>query len=135
MNEEREILQAYERAAEETESPAFAFLARMILDDERRHHALLRDLAETVRTSSELTGEPTPIPELGPTADRDRIRELTQRFLEVEKADQKELKRIAKLLDGVKDTTLWQFVVRLIEHDNAKHREILEFVRTHLDRR
>jgi hypothetical protein len=132
IDDERDVLLAYERAAASTSSPAFAFLAGMILDDERRHHALLRDLAETVKTSAELSGSPTPIPYLRPMSDQTEIAELTERLLAIERADQRELKRLAALLRDVKDTSLWEFVVRLIERDNAKHREILEFIRTHL---
>jgi hypothetical protein len=33
---EREVLEAYDYLARETDSPAFAYLARLILDDERR---------------------------------------------------------------------------------------------------
>ena len=57
---EGEILAAYEQLANDTESPAFAFLAQLILDDERRHHQLLDALATTIRTTAELSGEPVP---------------------------------------------------------------------------
>lgn len=132
VESERAIIEAYDRAARETASPAFAFLARLILDDERRHHGLLRELAETIRTSAELSGAPTPIPDLDLDAgDRDEILELTERFLEAEQNDQRELAKMEKLLKDMRDTTLWHFVLRLIEMDNAKHRAILEFIRTH----
>jgi hypothetical protein len=32
-------------------------------------------------------------------------------------------------LRDVRDTTAWQLVVRLMQHDNAKHQMILEFIR------
>jgi len=127
---EGEILQSYQEFAESTDSPAFAYLARMILDDERRHHHLLDDLAETIRTSAELTGEPTPIPDLGEfKADRERILAETERFLAWEKEDNHGLERLAKELKDVRDTTVWQLVVRLMQQDNEKHRRILEFIR------
>jgi rubrerythrin len=49
---EGEVLQGYAELAESTDSPALAYLARLILDDERRHHQVLDDLAETIRTSA-----------------------------------------------------------------------------------
>jgi hypothetical protein len=128
--EEGEMLQSYADLAETTDSPAFAFLARIILDDERRHHQLLDDLAATIRASAELSGEPTPIPDLGLfRADRDRILAETERFLELEKADNKKLEQLAKELKDVRNTTVWELVVRMIQHDNEKHRRILEFIR------
>jgi rubrerythrin len=130
VESEREVLQAYERLADETDSPAFAYLARLILDDERRHHQMLYDLAETIRTTASLSGEPTPIPDLGVfKADRERILEETERFLAVEETDNRELDRLAKDLKDTRNTTLWQLIVRVIQDDNDKHRRVLTFVR------
>ena len=127
---EGEVLDAYARLAERTDSPAFAFLARLILDDERRHHQMLDALAESIRATAELTGRPSPIPGLALfEADRDRILAETERFLALEKEDDKQLDRLAKDLKDVRDTTLWELVVRLMQDDNAKHQRILEFIR------
>jgi rubrerythrin len=127
---EGEILQAYQELAESTDTPAFAYVARIILDEERRHHQLLDALAETIRTTAELSGEPTPIPALGPLAeDRQRIVTETERLLRFEGEDNRDLDRLAKELHDVRNTTLWQLVVRIMQLDNEKHRRILEFVR------
>ena len=127
---EWEILQDYERLADETDSPAFAYLARLILDDERRHHKLLGELAETIRTSAMLSGEPTPIPDLGIfRADREKILAETERFLAAEEEDNRHLERVAKELGDVRNTTVWHLIIRLIQHDNEKHRFILRFIR------
>ena len=127
---EGEVLQSYQELAETTDSPAFAYLARIILDDERRHHQLLHDLAETIRATAELSGEPTPIPDLGLfKADRQRILAETERFLALEEDDNKELKRLAKDLKDVRHTTIWELLLRLMQQDNEKHRRILEFIR------
>ena len=130
---EGQILSSYEALANGTDSPAFAYLARLILDDERRHHQMLDDLAETIRTTAELSGEPTPIPALDPvTDDRDRLLADTERFLAFEKDDNKVLERLAKELKDVRNTTMWQLMVRIMQQDNEKHRRILEFVRERL---
>ena len=127
---EGEVLEAYAELAERTDSPAFAFLARLILEDERRHHQMLDALAESIRSTAELTGRPSPIPDLALfKADRDRILVETERFLALEKEDNKQLDRLAKDLKDVRDTTLWELVVRLMQDDNAKHQRILEFIR------
>jgi hypothetical protein len=128
---EGEVLEAYEQLASSTDSPAFAYLARIILDDERRHHQLLNELAETIRTTAELSGEPTPIPDLGRLkgGDRQQILVETKRFLELEEEDNRELERLAKDLKDVRQTTVWQLIVRLMQHDNEKHRRILQFIR------
>ena len=130
VNGEWQILQDYERLADETDSPAFAYLARLILDDERRHHQMLSDLAETIRTSATLSGEPTPIPDLGVfRADREKILAETERFLAAEEEDNRHLERVAKELRDVRNTTVWELIIRLIQQDNEKHRHILRFIR------
>ena len=129
VENERDVLVAYQELADNTDSPAFAYLARLILDDERRHHQLLADLAETIRSSAELSGDPLPIPDLGMfRVDRERILEQTEWYLDVERDDQKMLARLRRELRDVRDTTLWELIVRLIQHDTEKHRMILEFV-------
>jgi hypothetical protein len=46
---EGEILDEYESLmVDETLSPAFSYLARIILEDEVRHHQIFDDLAETM---------------------------------------------------------------------------------------
>lgn len=130
VESEHEVLEAYEALIKETDSPAFAYLARLVLDDERRHHQLLNDLAETIRISAEMSDEPKPIPDLALfKADRDRILAETERFLAIEQQDNSELKALAEDLQHVRKHTLWQLVLRLIQRDNEKHREILRFIR------
>lgn len=130
IEHERDTLDAYAALAARTSSPAFAFLARLILDDERRHHEILRDLAATIRTTAELSGEPTPIPDLALFgADREEIVADTARFLALEEEDNRELERLARQLRDVRDTTLWHLIVELIADDNRKHRRILTFIR------
>jgi hypothetical protein len=127
---EGQVLQAYQEVAEGSGPPAFAFLARLILEDERRHHRLLDDLAETIRASAELSGDPTPIPALTALgADRDRILAETERFLALEEEDNADLARLRKQLKDVRDSTAWDLVLRIMQLDNEKHRRILEFIR------
>lgn len=132
---EGEALQAYESLAERTESEAFAYLARLILDDERRHHRMLADLAETIRVSSEMAPGTPPIPYLDLHKDREAILEATDVLLAVEEEDERELKRLTKELADFKDTSLWPLVLEIMRADNAKHRMILTFVRKHAKRR
>lgn len=134
VDDEVDALRAYQALAESTQSKAFAFLAGMILEDERRHHRMLADLAETIRVSAELRGDPTPIPFLDLRKDREAILTATEELLAVEKADEKELKALAKEIKDFKDTTLWELMLEIMRADNAKHRMILKFIRDHAKR-
>lgn len=125
------ILDEYLKLAEDDQgSPAFRYLARLILDDERRHHQTFNDLAEAIRQMSELRDDDEPIPSLrGLRKDRDRILEATERLLDEERADGKKLKELVKELKDVRDTTLWSLIVELMQDDTNKHIKILKFIR------
>src|SRR3546814_19208699 len=92
--DEVETLRAYQALAESTESQAFRFLAELILKDERRHHQMLEDLAETVKVSAELSMEPSPIPYLDLHKAREAVLADTPALLAVAKADEKDPKRL-----------------------------------------
>lgn len=125
------MLDEYLKLAEdEAGSPAFRYLAGLILDDERRHHAMFSDLAEAIRQMAELRDEDQPIPSLrGLRQDRDRILDATERLLAEEREDKKKLKDLAKELKDVRDTTLWALLVELMQDDTDKHIKILKFIR------
>src|SRR5690349_18090375 len=86
------ILDEYQRLADDQScSPAFRYLAELILADERRHHQLFIDLADSIRQMAEMHLEDEPIPWLhGLRSDCERIRTATERLLEAERADAKE---------------------------------------------
>lgn len=131
VSTEGALLNEYlELAEDESGSPAFRYLANLILEDERRHHRIFNDLAEAIRQMSELRVEDEPIPSLrGLRADRDRILDATERLLAEERADAKQLKELSKELKDVRETTLWGLLVELMEHDTEKHVMILKFIR------
>jgi rubrerythrin len=130
---ERSLLVEYQDAAQTSQSPAFQYLASLIVDDEMRHHRVFRDLASALKTDAEMRPEQPAVPRMDHWgADPARVKELTERLLERERSDAKELHRLAGELKEVKDTTLWQLLVRLMEMDTAKHVEILDFVKRHV---
>jgi hypothetical protein len=129
---EREVLVEYQDAAAATRSAAFAYLADLIVDDEIRHHKIFRDLAAALKTDAEMRPEEPVIPRLDVArGDPQKVIELTERLLESERDDAKELHRLAGDLKDVKDTTIWWLLVKLMEMDTAKHIEVLEFVQHH----
>ncbi len=130
--QEQEVLAEYQDAAAATKSAAFAYLADLIVDDEIRHHKICGDLAAALKTDAELRPEQPVIPRLDvDQGDPQKVIELTERLLESERADARELHQLAGEMKDVKDTTMWWLLVRLMEMDTAKHIEILEFVQHH----
>jgi len=134
VEKERDLLVSYQQAASYSGSAAFRFLASLIVEDEIRHHRMFEDLAESLRADTELRSENPRIPRLDHWGeDRERVVGLTEELIAEEQSDAKELRRLAKDLRDVKDTTMWQLVVKLMEMDTSKHLEILNFVRKHAE--
>ena len=129
------ILDEYQRLAEDPSgSPAFRYLAGLILADERRHHQIFNDLAESIRQMAELRMDDEPIPSVhGLKADRERVIATTEQLLETERADARELKQLAKKLKDVSETTMWGLLVELMQDDTAKHVKILKFIHEQVD--
>ena len=128
VREETLFLQAYEELCQSVEDPGTRFLIDLILEDERRHHDLFRELADAARSLEPGKGglvAPDPSPE-----EARRILEPTQRFLEAELEDRRHLRELAKELDGTADS-LWRLLIELMDLDTRKHVAILE----HLEQR
>jgi hypothetical protein len=136
QDKERGLLERYQQAADSAESAAFRYLVSLIMADEIRHHRAFADLADALRADVELRPRDAKIPRLDYWGhQRELILELTDGLLEQERDDAKELRRLAKQLKDVKDTTLWHLLVELMEADTAKHIRILEFIKGHARRK
>lgn len=128
---ERALLAEYARIAEHSSSAAFRYLVGLIVEDETRHHELLRQLAESLRADVELRRDDPAVPRLANWGAADDVIEATDRLLAEERADRKRLRQLARELKDVYDTTLWGLLVELMEMDTAKHIAILRFARRH----
>lgn len=129
---ERELLRTYQEVAEKANSPAFSYLVALIVEDEKRHHQLFRDLASALRADVELRSDQPMVPPLdGWGVDPRLVANLTERLIHREHDDLEELRHLAHDLKDVKDTTLWYLLVKVMEADTHKHIGILEFIRHH----
>lgn len=132
VDKESRLLDDYQRSADESGSAAFRYLVSLIVDEEQRHHQRFKELAASLASEAELRNEEPAIPRLdgwGPA--REHVIDLTEQFIEEEKADVHELRRLEKQMREVKDTTLWVLIVKLMEADTEKHLQILNFVKDH----
>lgn len=131
---EAALLDEYVQAAGTTESKALAYLIEILMEDERKHHRWFGELASSLQTDATLSGADPTIPRMDfHRADRATVRDVTDRLLEHEKADERELKRLQREMRDLKDTTLWGLLVELMQRDTDKHIAILHFVKKHLD--
>lgn len=128
--EEGRVLAEYERLAEEAEDRAVRYLVRLILDDERRHHALLAEMATGMAwETAEVPGVPS-TPPLPLHLDEELL-DVSRRLLRIEEADRHELRALRKRLRTYADTTLWGLLVDLMLLDTEKHATVLRFLERH----
>jgi hypothetical protein len=121
-------LAAYEQLAEESPDDAVRYLARLLLEDERRHHEQLGEMINSFRSFTEDVDIKPRIPEVSGRHDA-TVRESTRRLLSLEKEDAKELRRLRKELKRGPSSPLMPLLVSLMVHDTAKHIEILQLIR------
>ena len=57
----------------------------------------------------------------------------TERLLDRERVDERELKRLSKDLRDLRGTSVWPVLVEMMERDTEKHQGILRFVKQQLD--
>ena len=133
VGRERGMLEEYVAEAARTESKALAYVINLLIADERRHHGQMTDLAMSLMSESELSGEAPVIPRLDfHKADSAELKDLTRRLIANEKDDAAELKRLRGGLDDVADTSLWALLVDTMRLDTEKHLAILRFVESHI---
>ncbi len=128
VRQETAFLEEYERLVEQVGDAGIAFLLRMILEDEHRHHELFEEMSRAA------LGEAGALP-TAPEPDRATAKALlepTERFLDAERDDQATLRRLRKELKPARDDTLWPLLVELMEIDTGKHIRVLEYLRRRL---
>lgn len=125
-SEEGKLLAVYEELAKSTSNKAVQYLINLILDDERRHHRLLADVANAMAWES-LNGDVSATPPLTPQADR-ALLEHTRKLRRAERDDHKQLRELRKRLRPFADTTMWALIVDMMVLDTEKHMAILRFI-------
>lgn len=128
-SEEGRMLADYERVSASATDPAARYLIDLILDDERRHHRMLAELATAMAWSTFGKGESS-VPSLGWEVDEE-LATATRRLREYEEADRRELHALSKRLRPFEETTLWGLIVQMMILDTEKHATILRFLERH----
>jgi hypothetical protein len=127
--EEGSLLERYERFADEASSPAARYLVNLIIEDERRHHRVLAEIADAIAWGS-LTDSTPAVPRLvAGRADTELVEE-TKTMLASEKRDRAELRRLRRRLRSYSGT-IWPLLIDLMLLDTDKHTRILRFVVKH----
>lgn len=126
---EDELLDAYRKLAEGIGSSDVTYLAKMIIEDETRHHQLFKELAASA-------GDPTwnrsrsdiPYPPIQ-RSNPDEFRAATDRLLEFERKDEKQLRQLRRDLKQAESTTIWPLLVDWMILDTRKHIAVLKQIK------
>lgn len=126
--DEADVIAAYETFARDTESDVVRFLIELIVEDERRHHRVIEQLANTIRAQATFEDVKPRIPYLDVRRHRDQqLLAATRMFLDIERKDRRHLKDLAKSVEqsaGEVDA----FIVNLMRMDTERHIAILKFI-------
>ncbi|MGO9344519.1 MAG: hypothetical protein ACLP6E_18685 [Acidimicrobiales bacterium] len=127
--EEGELLSRYQRFADVASAPENRYLVKLIADDERRHHALLVEMANAIAWGLIDESSDPVLPDMTHgDAGNEVLAEETVRLIQAEKRDRVEIKLLRKRLRSFKNVSLWTLVAELMLLDTEKHIRILELV-------
>lgn len=128
--EEAELLTRYEQYVEQTGSPVARYLVRLIVDEERRHHRMLEELANTIAWGHFGDEGRVELPNQPPRwrgPDR-TLRAETRALLRHERRDRRQLRSLGRRLRTYGDVPLWNLLIELMRLDTEKHVSILSFI-------
>jgi len=127
--EEGELLERYRRFVDESESPAAQYLVKLILEDEKRHHRVLEDLANTIAWGWVKESPEQVVPHFPAKSGGDEtLRSETQALLGHELRDRTQLRRLRRRLSTYGDVAMWELLVDLMRLDTDKHIRILRLI-------
>ncbi len=132
-DEERELLREYQEAATSGIDAGVDFLMQIILEDEQRHHRLMKKMADDVRQSLIWTHGTQPLPPITATAEaRQVLLRRTKAFLDIEHESLHQLNELQLKVKQLKSGLL-ELLVQGMRTDTEKHAHILEYIKKQLE--
>ena len=130
---ERDALDQYEYIGTASGDPVIALVMRLILEDEERHHGLLKRIEASLRDALNWTHSPNALPASAPPQ-RSVAGELAAAALlliEEEHTGAHYLRGVAHLEKGI-DSGLHSLLLEMMAMDSEKHARLLQFVHDRL---
>lgn len=131
-SEEGKFLAQYKDVAGSTNNGMIKFLLQMIIADEEKHQAVTRAMASTLKGDLNWTHPDDALRGLyNLVEEKDKLLELTEDFIRVEKQGIREYRDLIKSSRGYY-RDLFVLLFESMVHDSEKHIKILEFLRERL---
>lgn len=132
-NAEQDALDQYEYIGSASGDPVIALVMRLILEDEERHHQLLKRMQATLSDALNWTHSPNALPQTGnpqgPLA-RD-LATATHALIDEERTGARYLRNLAHDETNI-DAGLHSLLLEMMAMDSEKHARLLQFVHTRL---
>ena len=120
-------LESYARLIEKTDNKGIQYLGQLILEDEARHHRIMYEMLNTVRSFVEERDVEGRVPAFTGAVSDDLVAE-TKRLLDFEKKDLAELRTLRKDLKRSSAYRMLTVLVDMMIHDTRKHIDILKAI-------
>lgn len=131
---EEASIDQYAQLAEQTGDPVVQLVMRIVMDDENRHHVLLRQIAATLRDALNWTTSPDALPvayQPDAVATEDLVK--TARGLVKEELNGAQVMRKAAAEQRTLDDGLVSLLLEAMAHDSEKHAHLIEYVQRRLE--
>jgi hypothetical protein len=133
---EADALVQYEQLAESSGDPVVALVMRLILDDEQRHHGLLKSIEASLRDALYWSHSPTSLP-TSPTSEqpvRADLAAVARGLVAEEHAGARKMRELAEHENDV-GGGLHSVLLEMMAMDSEKHARLLHFVQDRLQAR
>jgi hypothetical protein len=133
---EANSLALYEQIKQESGDPVVALVMGLILEDEERHHALLRRMEASLHDALNWTHSASALPASPPpgTAQAHDLAAVARELVAEEHTGAHRMRELARNEKGI-DAGLDSLLLEMMAMDSDKHARLLEFVRDRLARR
>jgi len=131
---EQESLKQYEQLGSASGDPVIALVMQLILDDEERHHGLLKRIEASLHDAVNWTHSPDALPSAAasvPSRASD-LGDTARALIEEERTGVRILRNLARREKDI-DGGLHSLLIEMMAMDSEKHARLLEFVRDRLE--
>jgi rubrerythrin len=130
---EADALGQYEYVSKASGDPVVALVMRLILEDEERHHGLLKRMEATLRDALDWTNSPNALPSSGvPRAPVGQdLAEAVRALIDDENTGARYMRELARQEERV-GADLHALLLEMMALDSEKHAKLLGFVRDRL---
>ena len=126
---EAAVLHAWDELAARAPEPHVRYIAGLIVEDERVHHALLAEMLERVRSDAQWQTTEPGIPWVRAPKDRQALLFAIENLERVERSDLRRVRALRRRLRAQRRTSLLWALADLLESDTRKHLRLLKFLR------